>query len=82
MDSKEDIETLIEKIRSGEIYGEIQTKYQENLNERKSKNKRDPNIEELQKKIQKKEEEITKLLGEIIKLKNELSQSIEKELES
>ncbi|MCZ8237634.1 MAG: hypothetical protein O9346_08865 [Leptospiraceae bacterium] len=82
MDSKEDIETLIEKIRSGEIYGEIQTKYQENLNQRKSKNKRDPNIEELQKKIQKKEEEITKLLGEIIKLKNELSQSIEKELES
>lgn len=82
MDSKEDIETLIEKIRSGEIYGEIQTKYQENLNQRKSKNKRDPNIEELQKKIQKKEEEITKLLGEIIKLKNELSQSIENELES
>lgn len=82
MDSKEDIETLIEKIRSGEIYGEIQTKYQENLNQRKSKNKRDPNIEELQKKIQKKEEEITKLLGEIIKLKNELSQSIEKELKS
>lgn len=82
MDSKEDIETLIEKIRSGEIYGEIQTKYQENLNQRKSKNKRDPNIEELQKKIQKKEEEITKLLGEIIKLKNELSQSIEKELEN
>ncbi|MCG9875297.1 MAG: hypothetical protein MH321_10990 [Leptospiraceae bacterium] len=82
MDSKEDIETLIEKIRSGEIYGEIQTKLQENLNQRKSKSKRDPNIVEIQKKIQKKEEEITKLLGEIIKLKNELSQSIEKELES
>lgn len=82
MDSKEDIETLIEKIRSGEIYGEIQSKYQENLIQRKSKNKRDPNIEEIQSKIQKKEEEITKLLGEIIKLKNELSQFIEKELES
>ncbi|NCN11324.1 MAG: hypothetical protein GW938_15915 [Leptospira sp.] len=82
MDSREDIETLIEKIKSGEIYGEIQHKLKENLNRRKSKSKKDPDIDELQNKIQKKEEEITKLLGEIIKLKNELSNSIEKELKN
>ena len=82
MEPKEDIETLIEKIKSGEIYGEIQHKLKENLNRRKSKSKKDPDIDELHIKIQKKEEEITKLLGEIIKLKNDLSLSIEKELEN
>jgi hypothetical protein len=42
--------------------------------------KKNPNIDEIQLRIQKKEEEVTKILGEIIKLKNELSQIIEKEL--
>jgi hypothetical protein len=42
--------------------------------------KKNPNIDEIQFRIQKKEEEVTKILGEIIKLKNELSQIIEKEL--
>lgn len=80
MDEKEDLQVLIEKIRSGEIYGEFQLHLQENLRIRKSKIKKNPNIDEIQLRIQKKEEEVTKILGEIIKLKNELSQIIEKEL--
>jgi hypothetical protein len=80
MDEKEDLQVLIEKIRSGEIYGEFQLHLQEKLRIRKSKIKKNPNIDEIQLRIQKKEEEVTKILGEIIKLKNELSQIIEKEL--
>lgn len=80
MNQKEDLQILIDKIKSGEIYGEFQLHIQENLRLRKSKSKKDPNIDELQLRILKKEEEVTKILGEIIKLKNELSHTIEKEL--
>ncbi len=80
MKEKEDLQVLIDKIKSGEIYGEIQLNLQENLRIRKSKSKKNPNIDEIQIRIQKKEEDVTKILGEIIKLKNELSQIIEKEL--
>jgi|JI8StandDraft_1071087.scaffolds.fasta_scaffold138295_2 hypothetical protein len=80
MKEKEDLQVLIDKIKSGEIYGEIQLNLQENLRIRKSKSKKNPNIDEIQFRIQKKEEDVTKILGEIIKLKNELSQIIEKEL--
>jgi hypothetical protein len=80
MKEKEDLQVLIDKIKSGEIYGEIQLHLQENLRIRKSKSKKNPNIDEIQFRIQKKEEDVTKILGEIIKLKNELSQIIEKEL--
>jgi hypothetical protein len=84
MESKEiKIDILIEKIRTGEIYGEIQIQLEENLRKRKStsKSKKNLDIDELQEKIFKKENEITKLLGDIIRLKNELSSAIEKELD-
>lgn len=84
MDSQENkIDLLIEKIRTGEIYGEIQIQLEENLKKRRSNSrlKKDVDIDELQEKIIRKEAEITKLLGDIIRLKNELSFALEKELE-
>jgi hypothetical protein len=84
MDSQENkIDLLIEKIRTGEIYGEIQIQLEENLRKRRSNSRlrKDVDIDELQEKIIRKETEITKLLGDIIRLKNELSFALEKELE-
>lgn len=78
------IEEFIEKFKTGEIYGEIQNQLEENLRKRKSRNggRRDKNIELLQEKIAKKEQDVTRILGEIIKLKNDLSMALEKELDS
>lgn len=75
------IQELIQKIKSGEIYGEIQEKLNENLKKRKihSPATRD-SIQKIQDKIAKKEMEIEKTINEIIKLKNELSKLLEKEL--
>jgi hypothetical protein len=78
---REDIGRLIEKIKSGEIYGELQLQLEANLKKRSSRGKKNQDIDSLQSSIQKKEDEITKLIGEIIRLKNELSFLLEKELE-
>lgn len=76
------INEFIEKIKTGEIYGEIQNQLEENLRKRRTSPRisNDQYIENLQEKITKKEVEVTKILGEIIRLKNELSLAIEKEL--
>jgi len=79
MQSDEKIQELIEKIRSGEIYGEIQIQLEKSLTKRKNPSSGDK-IDKIQKKIRKKEEEIAKILGEIIRLKNDLSKTLEKEL--
>jgi hypothetical protein len=79
---QEKINEFIEKIKTGEIYGEIQNQLEENLRKRKTSTpvNNNKNIERLQEKISKKEEDITRILGEIIRYKNELSLAIEKEL--
>ncbi|MCC5815034.1 MAG: hypothetical protein JJT78_09775 [Leptospira sp.] len=79
---QEKINEFIEKIKTGEIYGEIQYQLEENLRKRKTSPpiNNNKNIERLQEKIAKKEEDITRILGEIIRYKNELSLAIEKEL--
>ncbi len=79
MQSDEKIQELIQKIRSGEIYGEIQIQLEKSLTKRKNPSSGDK-IDKIQKKIRKKEEEIAKILGEIIRLKNDLSKTLEKEL--
>lgn len=79
--NSDSIQELIQKIKTGELYGEIQQKLNENLKKRKHKNTpRDKKIIQIQEKISKKEIEIEKLLNEIIRLKNELSKLLEEEL--
>lgn len=77
-----DLNILIEKIKSGEIYGELQSQMAENLRKRRGNSRKNANLDELQERLLKKEEEVTRLLGEIIRLKNEISNAIQKELES
>ncbi|WP_411824271.1 hypothetical protein [Leptospira sp. 'Mane'] len=79
----EDIENLKEfskQIKSGELYENLQSKlltYQ-----KKKSHKKDKSVESLQKKIESKEIEIQKLIGEIIHLQNQLSSLLDKELNS
>ncbi|WCL49557.1 hypothetical protein [Leptospira sp. GIMC2001] len=77
----DNLEELIEKIKSGEIYGEIQLQLETKLRSRKARSKKNSQIDDIQATILKKETEITKILSEIIKLKNDLSNLLEKELD-
>ncbi|TGN10944.1 hypothetical protein [Leptospira ilyithenensis] len=79
----EDLENLKEfskQIKSGELYENLQSKlltYQ-----KKKSGRKDKSIESFQKKIESKEIEIQKLIGEIIHLQNQLSSLLDKELNS
>jgi|JI8StandDraft_1071087.scaffolds.fasta_scaffold10769_4 SMC interacting uncharacterized protein involved in chromosome segregation len=78
---KDDFDNLIEftkQIKTGELHNSLQSKL---LSYQKQKNKKKVNtIESIQEDISHKEEQIQKLLGEIIFLQNQLSKILDKEL--
>jgi hypothetical protein len=80
---KDDFDNLFEftkQIRSGELYESLQSKlitYQKQKNKKKVKS-----IDSIQTEIITKEEQVQKLLGEIILLQNNLSKLLDKELNS
>jgi len=80
---KEDLDNIVEftkQIKTGELYISLQSKllsYQKQKNKKKVKT-----IESIQNDILHKEEQIQKLLGEIILLQNQLSKILDRELNS
>ncbi|GBF51368.1 hypothetical protein LPTSP4_29040 [Leptospira ryugenii] len=67
------------QLKSGELYESLVHKLEEFHREKKGQ-KRNKDIDLIQMQIEKKEEQIQKLLGDLIRLQNQLSDALDKEL--